>query len=80
MPLEPMFPKVNPLPGAKNQPAFLDGDAQIDCREGSANMRGHIVIALGGMLEQRITVRRQARKKPLQVAAHFGIGVLLNQQ
>src|SRR5258708_29332750 len=78
--LQAMFPKVNALPGAEHQPAFLHRYAQIDGRERRANVRRHIVITFAGVLEQRVTIGRETREKPLQITQDFSIGIFLNQE
>src|SRR5260221_106642 len=78
--LPAMFPKVKFLPGAEHQPAFLHRYAQIDGRERRANVRRHIVITFAGVLEQRVTIGRETREKPLQITPDFRIGIFLNQE
>ncbi len=46
----------------------------------STNVRRHVIGAFGAVLEQRIAIGHQARKKPLQIAHDFGVGIFLNQK
>ena len=75
-----VFPNVDPLPGSQREGATRHRDAQVHGGQCGAHVRGHVVLTFASVSEQRITVRRQACKKLFKVAAHFGIGVFLNQQ
>src|ERR1035437_10144072 len=75
-----MFPEVDSLPGAQSHPALVDGDGEIDGREGSPHMGGHVVVALDGMHEQAISIGHQPCEEVLQVAAHVRVSVFLNQE
>lgn len=75
-----MFPKVDALPGAQRQPAMSNRDGEIYRGEGCSDVRRHILVALGSVDEEWITVRHQAGKESLQVPAHVRVGILLNQQ
>src|SRR5713226_6704051 len=43
-------------------------------------MGGHVVLALARVLEERIAIRHEAAEEALQVPAHFGVGVFLDQE
>jgi len=75
-----MFPKINPLPCPKGQPPILERNHEVYGRKRRANMRGHIVLALCGVLEKFVTIGNQPRKEALQIAPDFRIGILLNQE
>ena len=75
-----MFPEINALPGAEGEMAAFEGNAEVDGGKRRADVSGHVVFPFGGVLEDRITVRREAGKDAFEVAAHFRIGIFLNEQ
>ena len=75
-----VFPQINSLPSSQRELSGVNGNGKIHRRERGANVRGHVVVALGGVDEQRIAVAHEPRKKGVKVTAHVGIGVFLNQQ
>ena len=75
-----VFPQINPLPRSQREPPVANRNGKIHRRQRRADVRGHVVIAFGGMAEQRVAVRREPREKSVQIAAHVGIGVFLDQQ
>ena len=78
--MDAMFPEVDSLPGAKRQFAMDDWDAEINRCERSSNVRRHIIVAFGGVLEESIAIRNEAFEETFEIAPHLGIGVLLNEQ
>jgi hypothetical protein len=75
-----VFPQVNSLPGAEREPAGVQRQGKVHGGQRGADVRGHVVSALGGMAEQRVAVRHEPRKKCVEVEPHIRIGVFLNQQ
>jgi hypothetical protein len=75
-----MFPNVNALPGAQREAPIVERDAEIHRGQRGANVRGHIVIAFGGVNEEWVAVLHQAGEISLEVATDVGVGVLLDQQ
>jgi len=73
-----VFPKINALPGAEREFAAYYGHGHIHRGESGANVRGHIVLTFGSVLEDWIAIRDQPREKLLEVAANIRIGVFLN--
>ena len=55
-------------------------DGEADGSKGSADVGGHVVIALDRVLEDGITIRHQAREEVFQITPHIRIGVFLDQQ
>jgi hypothetical protein len=79
MPRFAVFPNVDPLPGSQGQPPTFNRDGQTDRGECRTNVRGHVIITLGGVPEQRITVWHQSVEESLQVLANLRIRVFLDQ-
>ena len=75
-----MLPDVNALPGAENEFAARDRDAQVDGSQGSADVRGHVVVAFGRVDEHGVSVGHELIEKGLEIAAHVWIGVFLNEK
>lgn len=75
-----MLVEINALPRAEHQSSALNRNAQRRGRECGAHVRGHVVRAFARVPKQRIAVRHEALKKSFEIALHFGIGVLLNEQ
>ena len=75
-----MFPNINALPGAEGRLATNDGNAEVHRGQRRANVRRHVVLALARVLKQRVAIGNQPRKKSLQIAAHFRVGIFLDQQ
>ena len=75
-----MFPKVDALPGAEHHRAGGDRDAEVDAGQRRADVGRHVVVALVVVLVNRVGIRGQARKNRLEVGAHGGVGVFLDEQ
>src|SRR5262245_23937171 len=43
-------------------------------------MSRHVVVSLAVMPKEGVPIRHEAGKEPFEVAPHFGVGILLNQQ
>src|SRR4029453_6015152 len=78
--LEAMFPEVDSLPCPKGQLAVHDWNVQVHCGEPPGGVSRHVIVSFARVLEQRITVRHQAREEALQVTAYLGVGILLDEQ
>ena len=46
-----MLPNVNALPGAECHPGLVDGNGQVDSGKRSPHVRGHVIVAFGGVDE-----------------------------
>src|ERR1035437_1477542 len=75
-----VFPKIDALPCSEREPAAVDRQGKIHRPQRRADVRGHVVVALGGVAEQRVAVAHEPRKKGVEVAAHVGIGIFLDEQ
>ena len=75
-----VFPEIDTLPGAEYEFSVFERNAEIYGGQCGADVCRHVIFAFGGVLEDRIAIGTYAREKPFQVAAHFRIGILLNQQ
>ena len=75
-----MLPNVDALPGPENELAARDRDAEVDGRQRSADVRGHIVITFRRVDEHRVAVGHEMLEKGFEVAAHVRIGILLNEE
>ena len=78
MRLMPVLPQINPLPCSEDEPAIVERDGKIHRRQCGADVRGHIIIALSSVNEQRIAIAHEPREERIEVAAHVGIGILLD--
>jgi len=78
--MRPVFPEIDPLPGSEREPAALERKGKIHRRQRGADVRGHIVSALGGVDEQRVAIAHEPREKSVEVAAHIGVGIFLDEQ
>ena len=75
-----VLPQINSLPRSEREFAGVDGNGKIHGGQRGADVRGHVVIALGGVAEKRIAIAHEPRKKRVKVAAHIGVGVFLDEQ
>lgn len=75
-----MFPKINSLPCAERHFSADDWNAEIDRSQRGADVSGHIIITLTGMAENRIAIGNEPRKKSFEIAAHFRVGIFLNDE
>src|SRR5579871_1466760 len=76
----PMLEQVDALPGAEREPALEHGNDQAHLSERGAQMRGHVI---GSLLIVRIALRilrRELLEETLEVGAHLGCGVFLDQE
>lgn len=58
-----VLPHVQALPGAEREPAVFDRDADRGLRENAPDVRGHVVIALGVVREDAVTVGYEPRRE-----------------
>src|SRR5262245_20674498 len=75
-----MLPTIYALPGAKREPATSKWDDQIHGGQSGADVRRHIVLTFLDVLKERLAIRHKPRKEAFEVAPHFRVGVLLNEQ
>lgn len=75
-----MFVEVDALPGAEIESTIEYRDREGHSAEHRADVRGHVVVALGVVLETRIAVRNEASEVPLEVAPDRWIGVLAQDE
>jgi hypothetical protein len=69
----------------RTQSVLPDVDAfnwnrQLNGRQCGANVGRHVVGPLFAMAEQRVSVGHEAAEEAVEIVAHVGIGVLLDQQ
>lgn len=57
----------------------MQWNGKIHRRERRADVRGHIVIAFRRVDKKRITIANEPAEKGVEIAAHIGIGVFLDQ-
>ena len=72
--------EVDPLPGAEREAPVADRDRHRRADQQRLDVRGHVVGPLGRVLEVGRVLRHRAREPALHVAAHVGIGVLVDRQ
>ena len=73
-----MFSEINPLPCAEKQPAVADGYCQTAPEQHRFEVSRHVVAAFQSMFVVMRAVGNEFTKVPLEVAAHFGAHVLVN--
>ena len=72
--------QVDALPCAERKFVAHDEDAQVHGGQRGADVRGHVVVAFAGVLEQRIPIRSEAGEESLQVATDLGVSIFLDEQ
>src|ERR1035437_8818142 len=75
-----VFPQIDSLPRSEREPASVNRDGKIHRRQRGADVRGHVVVALSSVAEERIAVAHEPREKGVQIAAHIRVGIFLDQQ
>ena len=75
-----VFEHVNSLPGAQCEPGIDQRVGQLRLRESSADMRRHVIGALGGVTVPGCVFGNDARKELIEIADHVGVGIFLNDQ
>src|SRR5436190_6685911 len=75
-----VFPQINPLPGAERQFSTRNRNRDVYGGQRRPNVRGHIIFTFLGVFENRIPVRDEPRKKAFEIAPHFRISILLDNQ
>src|SRR5439155_3041820 len=76
----PMLPDVNALPRAEDQLALPHRHLLGGTGEGRLHVRGHVVVALGHVGEERVAVGDEAAQERLEVALYGRIRVLLDEE
>lgn len=71
-----MLPQVNALPDTQMQPPFTDGNGQEALRQHGAHVGRHVVVSLGDVTEQGVSVRHGPGNKALEVPVNLGVCVL----
>lgn len=72
--------KVDALPGAQRRPAVGDRQAQAAAQQAALDVRRQIVAAFEGVPVVRLVLAHRAVEPGLEVAAHRGVGVLVEGQ
>ena len=75
-----VFPQINSLPGSQRELAGVNREGEVHRRQRGADVGGHVVVAFGGVGEQRVAVAHEPCKKGGEVAAHVRVGVFLDQE
>ena len=75
-----VFPKINPLPGAEQQPAVRERHGFTGPRERHFDMTGHVVRTFQRMLEVWIVFRNQPIKPSLEIGARGRVSVFHDDQ
>src|SRR5215813_1295782 len=72
--------EVDGLPGAEREVSLHHRDGQGGLGERRADVAGHVVRALGGVVEEPVTVGDEAGEEALEVREHLWVRVLLDHQ
>src|SRR5580658_6820579 len=75
-----MLEQIDRLPSTEAEPPVYDGNGQMDLSEGGAQVRGHVVRAFVVVLVERRILGDETLEECLNVQAHRGRGVLLDEQ
>jgi hypothetical protein len=75
-----VLPKIKALPRAKHQRSLCKWNRDVDRRERGPNVRRHVIFTFGRMLENAIAVWHETREEALEIAPHFRVGVLLDDE
>ena len=73
-----VFPQVDPLPSAENEPAVAEGNTEAHRRECSADVCRHVVRPLARMDMRTISIRRQLREEAFQIGPDIRIRIFLD--
>jgi len=76
----PVLEEVDALPGSQAEPRFFDRDRKLDLGQRALDVRGHVIRPLRGVLVESSVLGDQPTEERLEVGAHIGVGVLLDQQ
>ena len=71
-----VFAKADALPGAEVEPAVCYGYCQTCARQHRLGVARHVVAALHGVKELRLTLRNNPIENAFHVCPHVGIGIL----
>src|SRR5262245_42837394 len=75
-----MLEEINSLPRAEHELPADERYREMHLRERGANMRGHIVRAFVIVGISGRILRRELREERFEIGAHFGRGILLNEE
>lgn len=75
-----VFAQVDPLPGTQIRPAIGDRQAQAVAQQAALDVRRQVVAAFQGVPVVRLVLAYGAVEPGLEVAAHRGVGVLVEGQ
>ena len=57
-----VFPQINSLPRAEREFAVRNRNGHVHGRERGADVRGHVVVAFGGVIEDCIAIGHEPRE------------------
>src|ERR1700734_2417630 len=75
-----MLEQIDRLPSTEAEPPAYDGNGEMHLSEGGAQVRGHVVRAFVVVLVERRILGDETLEECLDVRAHRGRGVLLDEQ
>ena len=78
MRIDPVFPKIDPLPRAQGQQAVRHWDRKIHRRERSPYVRGHVDVTLRRVNIPPVAIGRQPSEDHLEIHPDVGIGIFLD--
>lgn len=78
--VRPVFPEINPLPCPQRQLSAMQRDGEVHRGQRGPDMRGHVVVPLGGVHKQRVAVWHESLKKSVEITTHVGVGIFLDEQ
>ncbi len=74
-----VFEEVDALPGSQSEPAVYQRDRELHLGERRFEMSRHVIGAFR-VMPVRSGLRREAIEESLEVGAHGGVGVLLDEE
>src|SRR6476661_2844166 len=77
---QPVLPKIDALPRAQREAGAGERNRKLDGGQRGANVSSHVIGTFVAMAEERIAIGHETREETLEVAAHVGIGILLDDE
>ena len=75
-----MLPQVDALPRPEGELARSQWHRQMRRREHGAHVRRHVIRTLVHVGEERVSIGYQPREEGVEISAHIGVCILLNDQ
>ena len=77
---QPVLPQIDALPRAQREAGAGERNRELDGGQRGANVSRHVIGTFVAMTEEHIAIGHEAGEETLEVAAHVGIGIFLNDE